>query len=496
MTILVFNSHSLKEKHGSIAVDGFCFRFNRANVQNYAQEFRCCDDQCPARVLFNSCDDFIVLHDHVVCQFDHKKELRSRKRLDKAFDLVKKNLTDPPHKIVEMVQLLLDEEMTAAERHALRTFITRKRRELLGRQSNDPNELVIPDHLRITATPVSPENPDNSFLLFDSIEHEKDAPSRILIFASADMRFKASMATELFADGTYRIVPSGFATLYTIHSIIEGVPYGSLTIPQLLVQKPYLFFCSRWFSIFYLPDIRLVHEHSILFFIPAKTHTFSYSRTFTRKTKCRLKMVSTTEGQFKQLPCVDTGHQRCWSSIVPTSTSCQGLPLTNASRLAPHQLQPGELCQLRNPLASLHRDAASLRDSHRPCPGWSKMSPFRFIVLPVVETAPRMSLGNNELYIENLPTAVVHLYHRPDELHCVNVAMKVKLTGNVTFMQLLLYVVEEPPITNNSSATRYLLKRRWDERQYVFFAIVSYKKLWLGTSRQPHGEQRWHSAVI
>ena len=225
MSILVFHPHSLKEKHDSIAVDGFCFRFNRAHVKNYAQEFRCCDDKCPARVLFNSCDDFVVLHEHVVCQFDHQKELRSRKRLDKAFDLLQKNPTDAPHKIVEKVQLLIDDELTENERRSLRAFVTRKRRELLGSPSNDPKELIIPDHLRVTATPVSPDHPDNSFLLFDSNEHQKDAPSRILIFASADMRFKASMATELFADGTYRIVPNGFATLYTIHSVINGVPY-------------------------------------------------------------------------------------------------------------------------------------------------------------------------------------------------------------------------------------------------------------------------------
>ena len=225
MSILVFHPHSLKEKHDSIAVDGFCFRFNRAHVKNYAQEFRCCDDKCPARVLFNSCDDFVVLHEHVVCQFDHQKELRSRKRLDKAFDLLQKNPTDAPHKIVEKVQLLIDDELTANEKRSLRAFVTRKRRELLGSPSNDPKELIIPDHLRVTATPVSPDHPDNSFLLFDSNEHQKDAPSRILIFASADMRFKASMATELFADGTYRIVPNGFATLYTIHSVINGVPY-------------------------------------------------------------------------------------------------------------------------------------------------------------------------------------------------------------------------------------------------------------------------------
>ena len=146
-------------------------------------------------------------------------------RLAKAYEVLNQNLTDPPQKILEKVQLLLEDEMTKSERHALRMFIRRKRREILGHQSTNPNELVIPDYLRVTATPVSPENPDNSFLLFDSNENERDAPSRILIFSSADMRFKASMATELFADGTYRIVPNGFATLYTIHSIVGGVPY-------------------------------------------------------------------------------------------------------------------------------------------------------------------------------------------------------------------------------------------------------------------------------
>ena len=92
-------------------------------------------------------------------------------------------------------------------------------------KSSDPNELVVPEHLRVTATPISPEHPDNSFLIFDSNEDGEDESSRVMIFASADMRFKASIATELFADGTYRIVPRGFATLYTIHSVIDGVPY-------------------------------------------------------------------------------------------------------------------------------------------------------------------------------------------------------------------------------------------------------------------------------
>ena len=225
MSIVVFNPNGTKSKHCSIAVDGRCFRFSRANVKGYAQEFRCCDYKCPARVLFNSPDNFVVSVDHLACVFDHRKELRSRMRLAKAYEVLQQNLTDPPHKIIEKVQLLLADEMTGAERHALQTFISRKRTEILGRQCRDANSSVIPDSLRVTATPVSPEHPDNSFLLFDSNEHERDASSRILIFASEDMRFKASMATELFADGTYRIVPNGFATLYTIHSIVKGVPY-------------------------------------------------------------------------------------------------------------------------------------------------------------------------------------------------------------------------------------------------------------------------------
>ena len=76
-----------------------------------------------------------------------------------------------------------------------------------------------------TATPVSHEHPDSSFSLFDSNKDRDDESSQITIFASADMMFKASIATELFADGTCRDVPRGLMTLYTINSVIDGVPY-------------------------------------------------------------------------------------------------------------------------------------------------------------------------------------------------------------------------------------------------------------------------------
>ena len=180
MSILVFNQNGTQSKHDSIAVDGLCFRFSRANIKGYTQEFRCCDSKCPARVLFNSTDDFVVSADHFACAFDHRRELRSRMRRAKAYDVLQQNLTDPPHKIIEKVQLLLGDEMSRAERHALQTFVSAKRMDILGRQSKDPNELVVPDHLKVTATPVSPEHPDNSLFIF--IFHEKGFFSHLPTF--------------------------------------------------------------------------------------------------------------------------------------------------------------------------------------------------------------------------------------------------------------------------------------------------------------------------
>ena len=89
-----------------------------------------------------------------------------------------------------------------------------------------------------------------------------------------------------------------------------------------------------------------------------------------------------------------------WNSIVRTSTSCRGILITNARRVAPHQIRILELCRLRNPLPSGYRNAASLRDSQEWCPGRTKMSHFRFIVLQAVETAPRRRLDINELHLE------------------------------------------------------------------------------------------------
>ena len=48
---------------------------------------------------------------------------------------------------------------------------------------------------------------------------------RFIIFASFSMRQRARLAREVFADGTYRSVSNVFATLYTLHTVFDGVSY-------------------------------------------------------------------------------------------------------------------------------------------------------------------------------------------------------------------------------------------------------------------------------
>ena len=90
MTLVVFKPHSAKTKHDSIAVDGHCFRYGKSNVRGFAHEYRCCDDKCTARVLFNGPDDFKVVGDHSNCVFDNQREFRSRKRLDIAYNVLER----------------------------------------------------------------------------------------------------------------------------------------------------------------------------------------------------------------------------------------------------------------------------------------------------------------------------------------------------------------------------------------------------------------------
>ena len=104
---------------------------------------------------------------------------------------------------------------------------------------------------------------------------------------------------------------------------------GSITIPQNYNSATFssITILVFWFSTFLDP---LTPGHSSrsrafhrLPFYNENTPPL-YSRTFTGKAMCRLKIVS-KKSQFKQLPRVDLGYHLRSDSIAWTSTSIRGI---------------------------------------------------------------------------------------------------------------------------------------------------------------------------
>ena len=155
---------------------------------------------------------------HDFCSFDHEKELRRRTRLELAWRIYSENITDLPSEIIRKMEVTM--QLCPEEKQSVRTFISAQRKKEFGATNTNGARVEIPDMLKTVKRPRSIEEEDVSFLLHDSI-NESSNP-RIVIFSSANMRRIASTANEFFADGTYHIVPSGFATLYTIHAVVSG----------------------------------------------------------------------------------------------------------------------------------------------------------------------------------------------------------------------------------------------------------------------------------
>ena len=103
--------------------------------------------------------------------------------------------------------------------------------------------------------------------------------------------------------------------------------FRTITIPQLLVSVLYPGFGSRRFSIFCLPAILLIREHSEPFRLQAKTHHFhiqghSLGRpSFVQKRFRGQKINSKTSACRRGTSAAFERHSR-------TSASCRSFPIT------------------------------------------------------------------------------------------------------------------------------------------------------------------------
>ena len=131
MAVLYPTHSSHSSKHDSLALNGFCYRFSRSLCGgHYSTEYRCCDERCSARVLYNTPDDIAVRGNHLSCQFDHRSELRRRERIKQALLILATSCSDQPSTIVRRVDETMN--LNLKEKKSLTQFVSRRQKRMFG----------------------------------------------------------------------------------------------------------------------------------------------------------------------------------------------------------------------------------------------------------------------------------------------------------------------------------------------------------------------------
>ena len=203
------------------------------NPKRFSRVFVCCGQQCNFKLFYASQTDFCVSGVHR-CVFDHEREYKKRVRNQLAMNIIRENVILRPRDVIEMVKRKID--LTEREKKSLHQFISRHISVNCSSCPQSIQDFVVPDKLKVVIDTYGDIGDDN-FLVHDSKTNEPDS-ERILIFASYSMRQRAAIAKELYADGTYRTVSNVFATLYTIHTTIDGVSYPVFFILMPNEQTP------------------------------------------------------------------------------------------------------------------------------------------------------------------------------------------------------------------------------------------------------------------
>ena len=186
----------------------------------FSKVFVCSGQRCNFKLFYSSPTDFRVGGVHC-CAFDHECEYRRRVRHQMALDAIRENVTMRPRDIVNIVTLKTP--MTEREKKSLHRFVANRLSAQRLKLPQTFADLVLPEGLELIINAQS-DIGDNKFLIHDS-KSVDPFDERFLVFASYSMRQRAALAKELYADGTYRTVSQMFATLYTIHTTIDGVSY-------------------------------------------------------------------------------------------------------------------------------------------------------------------------------------------------------------------------------------------------------------------------------
>jgi len=125
-----------------------------------------------------------------------------------------------PTEIIESKIRDLPQQVVAKlpQRAALKRRINRVRQANFPQNPKTLEELgELPPEFRRTMK-------KDSFLLYDSYEDDPEEP-RIIVFSTRENLRKLGKSKTWYSDGTFKVCPSSFAQIFTIHGLVKKIAF-------------------------------------------------------------------------------------------------------------------------------------------------------------------------------------------------------------------------------------------------------------------------------
>lgn len=203
-----------------IAFNGYIYRQNTTNIttQNWRCELKGCNGSASTAVSFQVGGTVIERRTH-----NHPPD-PARVEISTAVNRMLESAatsSNAPRRIISEIEMSHEAQSLAPKRKSLSQRIVRKRRRLeIGYEAEPQNRasIHIPEKFRTVKHGVI----DVRFLLHEDDHDEHNEDNRIIVFASDLMLDELERNDVWMLDGTFKVSPSLFLQLYTIHVVIGG----------------------------------------------------------------------------------------------------------------------------------------------------------------------------------------------------------------------------------------------------------------------------------
>lgn len=205
---------SQREKE-HIIIDGFRYRKDRLNADG-SESWRCFKRDCRGRIKVISAQSQTVISDH-----NHAPDPDSNEAKKIAAEIRRRAATtvERPRQIIQQstVGMSLQTASVLPSYTASQRMIERKRKrnDIPNANVTSLHDIDIPELLQNTTR-------DAPFLLWDSGADDAD---RILMFGTTENLNLLQQNEHWFMDGTFKVSPTIFTQVFTIHALINNSAY-------------------------------------------------------------------------------------------------------------------------------------------------------------------------------------------------------------------------------------------------------------------------------